>query len=215
MLGIILEKIILIEQFIRKLNKLMKTCKNTYISFSDIQIFFQDSKINLTQIYSKNLIIENLHIPLQSAMQKKILGPLNFINKEKMISISGNNATGKTSLALAIANLIPYQGIIKKPKTIYISLENSPINKELSYISKGEKALYIIDLIISKNYELLILDEILDILSDENLKSVINKLKTNKASVIIITHKKNIENFTNTQYELTSDFKLIEKFKQI
>jgi len=120
------------------------------------------------------------------------LGPFNFQTKteSKIIALCGQNGTGKTQLALAIANLIPYKGTITTAPALYLNAETHiEIN---THNSTGQNAIELITHALKTNYKLLILDELLDVLSQENLEKTINKLKKSNKTILIITHQKNI-----------------------
>ena len=122
------------------------------------------------------------------------LGPFRFSTKSKLVALCGENGVGKTQLAMAIADLIPYSGKIIAPKTIYIGLKSLP-NLYADKNSMGENALKTIDgAIANENAQLIIIDELLDILSQSNLKNTLNKLKECSKMIILITHSSKIIN---------------------
>lgn len=135
-------------------------------------------------------------------------GPFNFKTASKFIIFNGPNGVGKTRCALAISNLIPFTGILKSPKSIYLGPNSLPLDSsvsswvrdlfpdydfsDFSKLSRGQLCVLLIDQILSQNFSLIIFDEILDSLSSDLLSVVLNRLRAQNKMFVIITHRKEI-----------------------
>lgn len=163
--------------YIKKINKILKNIKY-FVQFTQDFLFIKDEHAKTndeTCIYSKNVKVQNVRI-FDS-------GPFSFEMTSELLIITGENGVGKTLLSKAIANLLPFSGYIARPKTIYISSESQFIQEKLS---KGQRLIKHIEVALEQNYELFILDEVLDALSPDNVKKILSKLS--EKQVIIITH---------------------------
>lgn len=202
-IGFMFERVFLIYSFAIILEKFTHRIKIFTNSIYDLKDFFQETESFYNKSYiGSQLVLEDVNINFKNIKN----GPISFKMNENIISIQGQNGIGKTMLALAIANLIKFDGKIFKPSSIYIDLKNFPIkNKNLS---QGEKIIKIIENAITKKYKLLIFDEVLDVLSLKNIEMVFKLIKSNKKQAIIITHNENVAKFAETRYELLHNLEL-------
>ncbi|WP_342261978.1 ABC transporter ATP-binding protein [Alphaproteobacteria bacterium endosymbiont of Tiliacea citrago] len=164
--------------YIKNISRFPKNIQTLILYYYDFQFLKSNifKKNSFSQNY-KNLIVSNLIV--------YNVGPFNFEMKKNILIIRGNNGSGKTAIAKSIAGLIPFKGQISSPNCVYIGLDSFIVEAN---ISRGERVLKHIDLALSKNYSLFILDEVLDILSEKNFNFVLKKLENKK--IIIISHKK-------------------------
>lgn len=177
----------------------------------DLNIFLtqyhNQSKTKLTYynfLNIKNVVINKFD---ENGNHIKKLGPFNFNLDKTLAILTGTNGVGKTQLSLAIANLINYEGEIKAPKTIYISLkEQANLNKKQSM---GENAFELINKAFEmvKNednniQQLIIIDELLDILSTEKIQQAKEMIDKAKAMILIITHNTEIMKWSENIIEL-------------
>ena len=70
--------------------------------------------------------------------------------------------------------MIPYQGTIKTTQALYLNAETHVKINE--HNSTGQNAIELIKHALTTDYNLLILDEVLDVLSQENLENTIKEL---------------------------------------
>ena len=106
----------------------------------------------------------------------------------------------KTTLALAIANMIEYDGIIHSPSFLYIN--NQTRNIEDKKISDGENAIHILHLALNHEARLIIIDELLDRISQENLNDTLKQIKNSNKIFLIISHKNEIIKEMDITYTL-------------
>ncbi len=198
--------VLIIWNLINILISLTETLKVFYSFILDLQFSQNNKKHNMkNQITrSDSLKIQNLFIKFKDKKQ----GPFNFEMKHKIIGLTGNNGCGKTRLALAISDLIEFEGIIEVPETLYISLDNKNLSLN-NDLSNGENALTIIQKTFNKTNSLILIDELLDIISEDNLKNLFDHISTSSNYFIIISHKKEILEKCEKIYKL-ENFKLNE-----
>lgn len=211
----------LIWNLASSINLISMDIKNIISINTDLEIFLRKNPVNKTKnqfsLNKDNLIIQNLYIHKKNNDGKIItLGPFNFstnkMKAKKIIALTGGNGAGKTQIALAISQLIEYDGAIEAPHAIYISLKD----KIASFKSQGENAFLVIENAFKKamlekstsdgathdNYGLIIIDELLDILSAENLQIIIGKIKNMNKMFLIITHSNEIKKIANMIWKI-------------
>lgn len=175
-------------QLANSMKVLTNDIRSMFGTIIDIEILLAKKQPSYEQS-AKNTSIQNITI---KDVKIHNLGPFNFQTKtqSKIIALCGQNGAGKTQLALAISNLIPYKGTIQTPRALYLNAEtHMEIN---AHNSTGQNAIELITHALNTNYKLLILDEVLDVLSQENLAKIIKQLKQSNKTILIITHQKNI-----------------------
>lgn len=186
--------------FALSLGLFTESLKILYSTFVDVEVFLQDQYRNQTQYEMRDyLLLEDVYIKIKDTMR----GPVNLITKASTIIMTGNNGVGKTRLALAIAGLVPYAGTIARPSALYISLDDKKLTDEK--LSKGENVIELLKQACEKEYGLLIIDEMLDLLSPDALKKAWQMLHNSNKMLLIITHKEEIMQFAHEIIAVTRD----------
>ena len=194
-----IELIFLTWNFTTQLKFLQNNLISITSNFSDLKNLFNKKHENQNNyVLSETLSLSDLKIKLG----EKTLGPFNLQLNEKVITIKGKNGSGKTSLFLAISNLIPFSGRINSPESLYLSLDSDLIEKNKN-LSKGEKSLKLIESASKSNAPLILIDELFDCISPENLEKAITLLKDKQ--IIIITHNERIFNLGINKFNLEND----------
>ncbi len=154
----------------------------------DLNIFFKPkAALQKQQIVSDNLEIQNVYMSIKN---NQTIGPINFSSNANLITLTGPNGAGKTRLALAIAGMIPFDGKISSPNTLYINSEAAVLGS-IEY-SKGENIFAILEKAITHKANLIIIDEGLDLLSDANIEKFLGQFVASNKKLLVITHKKEI-----------------------
>jgi len=181
----------------RSVQSLTKESKIFTMMFIDLSVFFAKNadfeKFENMRIISDKVFFDNVSI----GRENNKIGPISWSFLKKITALTGQNGIGKTSLGLALANLIKYNGKISAPQAAFIG--KVTLDRQLS---SGENSMQLLAKIANSEANLIILDEVLDCISCQEFPKIFDNFRKSTKQFLIITHNQEVLKFVDEIYKL-------------